>query len=198
MPASASPQLLPHPLTQQITPARFRLALRDLPPDALQTKAAELLNTLHHLQVSNAEMKPFADDGDSDCKEAMDENVGVMARVRERLGSVREEVEGRGMTWGWGDLSDEGGDGANGDGVEHANGVDTPVDVQQANGIEHDATVDHSSVIPTTGSSTSQPRVQSGSLTDAELERRLMERLAGDGGSDVEDGDGAVDDGVHL
>ena len=91
--------------TAPISPARFALALKDLPLSTLHLKAAELRNSIAHLDYSNEQLKPFADgvEGDNspdqDCVDAIKENEVVIARMLERIQLLREEVEGRGSSW---------------------------------------------------------------------------------------------------
>jgi hypothetical protein len=88
-----------------ISPARFAAALKDLPLSTLHLKAAELRNSIAHLDYSNEQLKPFADgtEGDNgpdqDCVDAMNENEAVIQRMLERMALLREEVEGRGSSW---------------------------------------------------------------------------------------------------
>jgi len=82
-----------------ISPTRFAAALKDLPLSSLHAKAAELRNSIIHLQHSNKELQPFADEGDSVCKEAIAENEEVTGRMEHRILLLRAEVEGRGMPW---------------------------------------------------------------------------------------------------
>ena len=88
-----------------IPPARFAAALKDLPLSTLHLKAAELRNSIAHLDYSNEQLKPFADgtEGgngpDQDCADAIKENEVVIQRMLERISLLREEVEGRGSSW---------------------------------------------------------------------------------------------------
>jgi len=90
-----------------ISPARFALAIQDLPLSTLHLKAAEIRNSIAHLDYSNEELKPFAEgrnEGgngqvDLDCVEAIKENEGVIERMVERMGLLRSEVERRGQVW---------------------------------------------------------------------------------------------------
>lgn len=88
-----------------ISPARFALALKDLPLSTLYLKAAELRNSIAHLDYSNEQLKPFADgtEGyngpDQDCVDAIKENEVVIARMLERIALLKEEVESRGSSW---------------------------------------------------------------------------------------------------
>ncbi|KAE8443073.1 hypothetical protein EG329_002396 [Mollisiaceae sp. DMI_Dod_QoI] len=90
-----------------ISPARFAEALKDLPLSTLHLKAAELRNSIAHLDYSNEQLKPFADgtepsvngQPDQDCVDAIRENEIVVARMQERIALLRAEVEGRGSSW---------------------------------------------------------------------------------------------------
>jgi hypothetical protein len=82
-----------------ISPTRFAAALKDLGISSLHGKAAELRNSIIHLEASNKELKPFADEGDEVCKEAIAENDEVMSRMEHRILLLRAEVERRGMPW---------------------------------------------------------------------------------------------------
>lgn len=88
-----------------IPPARFALALKDLPLSTLHLKAAELRNSIAHLDYSNEQLQPFAEgtEGgngpDQDCADAIKENEVVIARMLERIALLKEEVEGRGSSW---------------------------------------------------------------------------------------------------
>jgi len=91
--------------TVPISPARFAAALKDLPLSTLHLKAAELRNSIAHLDYSNEQLKPFADgtegggEPDQDCVDAIRENEVVIARMTERISLLRAEVEGRGSSW---------------------------------------------------------------------------------------------------
>ncbi|PSS20063.1 hypothetical protein M430DRAFT_65812 [Amorphotheca resinae ATCC 22711] len=94
-----------------ISPARFAAALRDLPISSLHLKAAELRNSIAHLDYSNEQLKPFAEGTapeqtgpDPDCVEAIKENEVVIQRMLERIELLKAEVESRGAVWL--DLSD--------------------------------------------------------------------------------------------
>ncbi|KFY17110.1 hypothetical protein V491_05104 [Pseudogymnoascus sp. VKM F-3775] len=85
--------------------AAFAAALEALPLSTLHLKAAELRNSLAHLEYSNAQLEPFAhpppgQEPDVVCVEAIAENVIVMDRMRERLALLRQEAEKRGVGWG--------------------------------------------------------------------------------------------------
>lgn len=90
-----------------ISPARFAEALKDLPLSTLHLKAAELRNSIAHLDYSNQELKPFADgtepaangQPDQDCVDAIKENEIVIARMQERIALLKAEVEERGSSW---------------------------------------------------------------------------------------------------
>ncbi|KAF2866736.1 hypothetical protein BDV95DRAFT_528956, partial [Massariosphaeria phaeospora] len=106
---SATTTAPPVPLSTPITASRFSDALTTLPLSALYAKAAELRNSIAHLQRSNAELEDYirahdadadADDNDRECYEALLENKDVVARFAERIALVRREVEDvRGLPW---------------------------------------------------------------------------------------------------
>ena len=153
-------------LSNPIDPARFALALEDLSLASLHAKAAELRNSLYHLRHSNAQLQHFADEGDADCKEVMAENEVVMERFRERVDLLKAEVEKRGMPWvSWDEeaaQSREGmmnGDAAmvNGDRMEASNSLRSGQDVQNGSA-----------------------EAPNGSLSDAELRRRMLQRMDDD------------------
>lgn len=83
-----------------ISPARFAAALSALPLSNLHLKAAELRNSIAHLDHSNLQLQPFAEEGDGDCKQAIGENTETIARMEERITLLKAEVEGRGFIWG--------------------------------------------------------------------------------------------------
>jgi hypothetical protein len=94
--------------TTPISPARFAAALKDLPLSTLHLKAAELRNSIAHLDYSNEQLKPFAEgtnegnnngQPDQDCIDAIKENEVVIARMMERIELLKQEVEGRGSSW---------------------------------------------------------------------------------------------------
>lgn len=143
-----------------ISAPQFAEAIKDLPLGNLHFKAAEIRNSIAHLESSNQQLEPFAEDGDSDCKEAIRENVVVIQRMKERISLLKQEVEGRGFKW----IEDE-----------------PEKDDVQMNG--------HPEAVLAATSTRSETAPNGGSLTDAELERRLREQMENDGGSD---------DGVHL
>lgn len=77
---------------------RFTEAIRDLPLENLHIKAAELSNSIAHLQLSNQQLQPFAED-DRDCANAINENEEVMEQMKNRISSLKSEVERRGFKW---------------------------------------------------------------------------------------------------
>ncbi|QIX01709.1 hypothetical protein AMS68_007226 [Peltaster fructicola] len=149
---------------QPIDPARFAEALQDLPVDALYSKVSELANSIAHLHSSNQQMLPFAEEGDQDCKDAMFENLGVIGRMNQRIQLIKSEVQRRGLRWTEGELEDA------------AAGKEPASDMVNGHGQLVNGNASNGTAAPT----------QSGSLTDAELLRRLQEQMAGD------------EDGVHL
>lgn len=79
---------------------RFAEALPDLPLSNLHFKAAELRNSIAHLQSSNQQLGHFAADGDEDCANAIKENMEVISRMESRIRLLKHEVERRGFKWG--------------------------------------------------------------------------------------------------
>lgn len=89
-----------------ITARAFATAIEELPISTLHLKAAELRNSLAHLEYSNAQLEPFArppagstEQPDQDCLEAIEENIGVISRYKERLDLLKAEAEKRGLNW---------------------------------------------------------------------------------------------------
>ena len=82
-----------------ITAERFAEAIKELPLANLHFKAAEIRNSIAHLVSSNQQLQPFADEGDSDCADAIQENLVVVQRMKERILLLKGEVEGRGSKW---------------------------------------------------------------------------------------------------
>ena len=158
-----------------ISPARFATALPSLPLPNLHLKAAELRNSIAHLEYSNLQLQPLAEEGDQDCKEAFEENRETIARMEDRIELLKAEVEGRGFRWGDNPGADEDVKRSGTDGErEHTNGVIEERD-EGNNGVNGQ-----------NGREESRRR-----LGDEELARRLQERMA----EDMMDED---DDGLHL
>lgn len=84
---------------QPISAEAFALAIHDLNVALLYSKAAEIRNSIFHLQTSNGHLEPFANEGDRDCAEAIRENEATIERMDERIALLRAEVERRGMMW---------------------------------------------------------------------------------------------------
>ncbi|KAJ3947819.1 uncharacterized protein N0V96_002054 [Colletotrichum fioriniae] len=101
--------------TRPISPNPLRLRPpRPLLP-TLHLKALEIRNSILHLEYSNAQLAPYAAGDattldsatdasaghgpDPTCVEAIRENDVVIARMRERVQIIRDEVEGRGHSW---------------------------------------------------------------------------------------------------
>ena len=82
-----------------INAERFEKAIRELPLASLHLKAAEIRNSIAHLLSSNQQLQPFADEGDSDCIDAILENVEVIQKMEKRISLLKAEVEGRGFSW---------------------------------------------------------------------------------------------------
>ncbi|KAK6443316.1 hypothetical protein LTR95_000142 [Oleoguttula sp. CCFEE 5521] len=170
-----------------IDPLRFAAALVELPLDALYSKAAELRNSISQLRSSNAQMLPFAEEGDAECREAMFENLAVIGRMQERVTLIREEVERRGQVWHEGDGDGDHVMGGTGEGRPTGSGVGTEAGEQIW--VERgDAGAGLNGVIGSAAARTDGADAGSGRLTDEELRRRVEAQLAED-----EEGDG-----VHL
>lgn len=84
---------------QPITASSFALALDGLPLETLHAKAAELRNSIRHMEASNEHLQAFAARGDQDCVEALGENRQTMGRMEERIGMIKVEVQRRGFLW---------------------------------------------------------------------------------------------------
>lgn len=151
-----------------ITPSAFAAAIRDLPLGNLHSKAAELRNSISHLQHSNEQLKPFAEEGDQECTEAIRENEEVVQRMEERITLLRQEVENRGYRWSEAEVEDK---------------EVGEQDVNMADGDASDSIQERGTTGETGGQRTG------GSLSDEELRRRLMERME----AEMRD-----EDGVHL
>lgn len=156
--------------SQPIPPHRFAEAIKELPLSNLHSKAAEIRNSISHLEASNQQLKSYADAGDRDCAEAIQENVSVIQRMEERIRLLKVEVEGRGFRWG----EDE----------ENLNngGIVT-------NGLEHD---ERSATNAQASVGTRRGTGGGGSLGDEELARRLSEQM-GEPHDEEE-----MEEGVHL
>ena len=156
--------------SQPIPPHRFAEAIKELPLSNLHSKAAEIRNSISHLEASNQQLKSYADDGDNDCAEAIQENMSVIQRMEERIRLLKVEVEGRGFRWGEDEENvDDGGTITNG--------------VGQNERLETRAQVSGDTRRGTGGG---------GSLGDEELVRRLREQM---GEYDDEE---EMEEGVHL
>ncbi|KAF2401338.1 hypothetical protein EJ06DRAFT_529466 [Trichodelitschia bisporula] len=137
-----------------ITSEHFSRALKDLPLSSLYAKASELRNSMAHLQSSNEQLREFAEAGDRDCFEAIQENEEVLQRMEMRILLVRNEVEARGLVWS-----------------EHGSGDVT------ANGAS-EAKVEGPE---TTEAATAEGGQSGGHLSDEELRRRLAESMEENG-----------------
>ncbi|KAF9740966.1 hypothetical protein PMIN03_009252 [Paraphaeosphaeria minitans] len=84
-----------------ISPARFAAALESLSVSSLHAKAAELRNSVAHLEQSNAELEEYVrQEQDQELYEAILENREVIKRMEERIELVkREVVEVRCLPW---------------------------------------------------------------------------------------------------
>lgn len=186
-----------------ISPARFALAIQDLPLSTLHLKAAEIRNSIAHLDYSNEELKPFAEgkneggngEIDLDCVEAIKENEAVIERMMERLGLLRSEVERRGQVWVEGGF-----DGKEEEGSGEAGTVDGDVNGQERSSAWTDGTfttgrivngevqMDNSS--SNTAPANTTTNGTGGRLDDEALRRAMEERMR----EDAEDNEG----GMHL
>lgn len=224
--------------SQPITPARFAAALPSLPLSNLHAKAAEIHNSLAHLQSSNAQLAPFAIPGlglngsqtssvngtngealagvgatgdptdlfyDQDCADAIRENEQTIARMRQRLEILKEEVQGRGAVWVWGQLDEmaagkepgeaeapDCGRGVHGASNGAFGGIDghAPSVSTNGTGVDRPPEVDGNDLQGESGGATRQ---RNGRLTDEELRRRMQEQLDAIGDDDDNDGGG-----MHL
>ena len=89
-------------MSSTVTPInvqRFAQAIKELPFANLVSKTAEIRNSIAHLLSSNQYLQPSADEGDSDCVDAIQENLVVIRRMEQRISLLKEEVEGRGFKW---------------------------------------------------------------------------------------------------
>jgi hypothetical protein len=142
--------------------------VRDLPVSSLYAKAAELRNSIQHLEISNAQLKDFADAGDRDCAEAIKENDEVIQRMEHRILLLEYEVEeNRKMKW----HQESGATRTNAAAQEEIN-------VNGTNG---------TSGQESQGNGARSAPAPSGTLSDEELRRRMAERMDDD-----------ADDGVYL
>ncbi|KAI4164647.1 MAG: hypothetical protein LQ342_001621 [Letrouitia transgressa] len=82
-----------------ITLHRFAEAIADLPLGNLHAKAAELRNSITHLESSNEQLRQYAAEGDRDCADAVRENQEVIQSMGRRIEYLRREVETRGFRW---------------------------------------------------------------------------------------------------
>lgn len=204
--------------TQPISPARFAEALKELPASSLALKVLELRNAIAHLDYSNEELRPFAEgaiptldqrDGsaggsgsgsgsaggagqpDQDCKDAIAENEGVIARMQERIELIRAEVEGRGLSWQefqGNDSSSSTADGKDGAAAATQNGAETTTVTPTVNGHGGESAGSQQHEAWRDGT------IQTGTIRgDEELLRELLARMPPDN-DDERDPDG----GMHL
>ena len=122
--------------SQPIPPHRFAEAIKELPLSNLHSKAAEIRNSIIHLEASNQQLEPYADDGDTDCAEAIQENVSVIQRMEERIRLLKVEVEARGFKWGEDEENaDDGGTMTNGLGHNERSETNAQVSVDTRQGV---------------------------------------------------------------
>ncbi|KAF2447937.1 hypothetical protein P171DRAFT_339249, partial [Karstenula rhodostoma CBS 690.94] len=75
-----------------ITSARFAQALESLSVSSLHAKAAELRNSIAHLEKSNAELEEYVrQEQDKELYEAILENREVIKRMGERIELIKKE-----------------------------------------------------------------------------------------------------------
>ncbi|KAL8730251.1 MAG: hypothetical protein Q9181_004735 [Wetmoreana brouardii] len=153
---------------------RFAEAIAELPIDNLHAKAAEIRNSIAHLDSSNNQLRQHADDGDPDCVDAIKENEEVIARMEARINLLRNEVESRGLPWG-----DEEPSTLNGKLEEQSGDDRAHIGDGSSSNVQEDA-------------APQSVRTRGGRLSDEELARRLRDQL----NEDMRDGED--DDGVHL
>ncbi|KAI9670708.1 MAG: hypothetical protein M1831_005928 [Alyxoria varia] len=85
--------------SRPVTDERFSDALGPLPTETLYDTAASIKNSLVHLNSSIDQLQPYVRDGDETCKQAVEENLGVIRRMTTRLSLLEQELEKRGMPW---------------------------------------------------------------------------------------------------
>lgn len=184
-----------------ISSTRFAAALADLSIGSLHAKAAELRNSIAHLRSSNQQLAEYLLEqdpslpADSDCVGAIHENESVMARMEERIGLLKAEVEGRGMMWP-ADEEDAGAverDEEEGRVDGHAPDRCGRLVNGDVNGVNGTTSGTSQAASAQNQSQTGEQRQQSGRLTDEELERRLRERLG-----DPDEGGDDREGGLHL
>lgn len=158
-----------------ISPARFAAALSSLPLPNLHLKAAEIRNSITHLEYSNLQLQPLTEEGDRDCKEAVEENRETIARMEERIALLKAEVERRGsrLSGDEGHRKEE----ANGGGGEEVNAQGDIWISEAAQRVASSA--------PANGR---RVRAEGGRRGDEELARRLRERIEEDNADDDENG----------
>ncbi len=151
-------------ISTPISAPRFAEAVKELPLANLHFKAAEIRNSIAHLVSSNQQLQPFADEGDSDCADAIQENLIVIQRMEERILLLRGEVEGRGFKW-----AEDGSESENAESNGHAA-------LEEARGASQ------------TTRSVPCIRHSGGRLGDEELAQRLREQLDGVDTGEAQDG----------
>ncbi len=164
-----------------ISPVSFAHALEDLPISNLYAKVFEINNSISHLESSNAQLQEYSDsqpNGDSDCLEAIRENVVVIVRMIERIEMVKSEVERRGGRW-----HEAGSDGdgakANGTAIGAVDG-----DEEQDEEMTHTRGTAQAEGLRAADATGPRP---GGRLDENDLRRQLAERMAED-----------EDEGMHL
>ena len=159
-----------------IDPQRFAAAIQDLPLSNLHFKATEIRNSIAHLQSSNRQLQPLADEGDPDCVEAITENVAVMEQMEGRISLLKLEVERRGFRWG---NEEQGSADGEVNGLEDSESSHIRDSFSQGN-----TSQGRTGGMEVTGNT-------GGRIGDEELRRRLAAQLE-------EREDDPLDEGVHL
>ncbi|KAK1711496.1 hypothetical protein BDP67DRAFT_405910 [Colletotrichum lupini] len=199
--------------TRPISPTQFASALRDLSLPTLHLKALEIRNSILHLEYSNAQLAPYAAGDattldsatdasaghgpDPTCVEAIRENDVVIARMRERVQIIRDEVEGRGHSWNEFKSKEEVEEEEAGQGAADRRGITSDsshparMDGTFQMGTIRNGVITMDGPAPQSTQSTQQANGTGGRLTDDELRRAMEERMRGLGDDD-EDG------GMHL
>lgn len=182
-----------------ISPSRFAAALKDLPLSTLHLKAAELRNSIAHLDYSNEQLRPFAEgrEGgsgpDQECADAIRENEVVVERMVQRMALLREEVEARGSSWLEFRMADDDDDVekgeewlVNGTGRGEGRGLDMDESGRGAeegrseawrDGTFQTGRIVNGEVVMDRNTATDRPNGTGGSLDDEALTRAMEERM---------------------
>jgi len=156
--------------SEPISAARFATALPNLPLSSLHQKATEIRNSILHLEKSNKELRDYADLGDEECAKAVQENIEVITRMKERVELLKQEVVRRGQSWNEDDK--------NLDEAMSVGDLEPKIMQPEPESAPAPSSQTHGRWTETTG----------GRLGDEELSMLLMERMEEDSG----------DRGIHL